>query len=313
MEQASAPLFEMASFYRFMPLKGKDLARLKEDVLNSAPPQVRGLILLSPEGINASVSAPAGHLKPFLNQIHKLFHTKGFFYKKSLSPVQGFKRFKVKIKKEIITTGNHPPLPLREGGEKTCLLDPGEWEKLLPTSQVLDVRNDYEIKMGRFKKAVDLSLKEFGHFPEKLKTARLNKKQTTLIYCTGGIRCDKALVEMKKQGFKEVYSLKGGVLNYFKHSSGKSFEGECFVFDHRVAVNQKGEASKKYRLCPHCGEAASLSLSCLHCGRPTKLCPRCQSIPSLKTCSKNCSHHFKKGHQCRKPFKATPGGSGRGT
>jgi len=107
---------------------------------------------------------------------------------------------------------------------------------------------------------------------------------------------------MKKQSFKEVYQLKGGIIKYLKEYPYKNFEGECFVFDHRAALDQILEVSTKYKLCPHCGQSADQNISCLHCSKPVKVCKKClnKKIGHLKTCSKNCAYHFRSGHSCKK-------------
>ncbi len=297
--------FEIVSFYKFLPLASSRLPYIKKKLLEQTG-SLYGLVLLSTEGINATLSGPKGGLSSFLEKIKKLLSTKeDFFYKKSLSPVKGFKKLRVKIKKEIITMDQKNFKALKP----SLFLEPGEWEKEQQKSgtQVLDIRNDYEVRLGKFKKATHLNLKEFSRFPQSLKTAALDKNKKTLIYCTGGIRCEKALSEMKRQGFQKVYSLKGGIIHYLKKYPYKSFEGDCFVFDHRVALNQEGRVCEKYRLCPHCGDAAAHSVSCLHCGRKILICRACLNKKEnrLKTCGKNCSHHFQMGHRCKKPFKTS--------
>ncbi len=296
--------YEIVSFYRFVSFSKPDLKKMRAELLQKGEKeQVVGLILLSVEGINATVSGKQGNINNYLRFIEEVTGINDFFYKKSPSAIPAFKKIRVKIKKEIIT--------FRKPGTSASFgfhdLEPDEWESMLNEEQitVLDIRNDYEVEVGQFKRAKNLGLKEFSEFSQKLESADLPKEQKTLLYCTGGIRCEKAIKEMQKQGFKEVYQLKGGILHYLKSFPDKNFEGECFVFDHRVAVDQGLKPSIKYSLCPHCGQAAGERIQCMHCRKQTKICKNClgKSLDYLMTCTKNCAHHFRLGHQCKKPQK----------
>jgi UPF0176 protein len=145
-------------------------------------------------------------------------------------------------------------------------------------------------------------MSEFTEFPDLVKNLNVEKSQPVLMYCTGGIRCEKASIEMKNQGFEHVYQLDGGILNYLEHFPNDEFEGECFVFDHRVALDQNLNPSEKYVLCHHCGQPARIQLfDCVQCGQKTVVCENCldhniQDL-SIRTCSKNCRHHYKMGHK----------------
>jgi UPF0176 protein len=115
-----------------------------------------------------------------------------------------------------------------------------------------------------------------------------------MIYCTGGIRCEKAIVEMHNQGFESVYQLDGGILNYLAKMPNRSFEGECFVFDQRTAVDQDLKPSTRFAMCPHCGQPAADKLNCLRCDAETSVCTKCQEDVHLRTCSKNCAYHHRR-------------------
>ena len=293
---------EIVSFYHFMSFPVEKLELLQQEMANKAKAQnITGLVLLSQEGINATLSGSPEQLKPYLQFVEKLIGIDQFFYKRSPVFQPAFKRMKIKIKPEIINFG-----------QKTAdfgfhNLEPEDWEAMLKEKAltILDIRNDYEVEIGQFKHAKTMDLKEFGAFPQKLKTLNLPKEQKTLIYCTGGIRCEKAIVEMKNQGFKELYQLKGGIIHYLKQFPNKSFKGECFVFDRRVAVDQNLNPSQKYATCPHCGQAGGEERECVRCGKKTKICPKClsQGQRYLQTCSKNCAHHLKIKPQIEKPAK----------
>ena len=293
--------FQIVSFYRFVSFSKTELSKIhKELIKEGTKNNIVGLILLSKEGINATLSGKKENINNYLQFIEKQKGLKDLFYKRSPSTIPAFKKLRIKVKKEIITFGkseNSASFGFHD-------LEPEEWEAMLNEEKVtvLDIRNDYEVELGQFKKAKNLGLKEFNEFSKKLQSIELSKEQKTLLYCTGGIRCEKAITEMEKQGFKEIYQLKGGIIHYLKTFSNKSFEGECFVFDHRVAVDQSLNPSQKYALCPHCGQAAGEKIKCIHCEKHTKVCKHCinKKMEHLMTCSKNCAHHFRLGHQCRK-------------
>ena len=294
--------YEIVSFYRFASFPKLKLKQMQKELLQKGEElRIVGLILLSTEGINVTVSGRKQDSEQYLREVEKITGIKDFFIKKSLSSLPAFKKIRVKLKKEIISfkkKASTADFSLHD-------LEPNEWEFLLNEKSVtvLDIRNDYEVEVGRFKKAKDLGLKEFSEFPEKIKQSSLPKEQKTLLYCTGGIRSEKAIAEMRKQGFRELYQLKGGIIHYLKSFPHKSYEGECFVFDHRVAVDQNLSPSRRYSLCPHCGQAADKKINCVHCKKPTKICKHClkKNLGHLMTCTKNCSYHFEQGHKCKKP------------
>jgi UPF0176 protein len=165
-----------------------------------------------------------------------------------------YRRWSVKLKPEIVLLkqkGIHPQGKHRH-------LSPVEWDAMLKQDDVvvLDARNDYEVALGKFSGAIDPKIKKFHQFPAFLKKADLPKEKTVLMYCTGGIRCEKALLAMEAEGFSNVYQLEGGILAYLEKFPHQAFEGECFVFDKRVAVDQNLRPSTVYRLCSGCGDPA---------------------------------------------------------
>jgi UPF0176 protein len=114
-----------------------------------------------------------------------------------------------------------------------------------------------------------------------------------LIFCTGGIRCEKGILELQNKGYNNVYQLEGGILNYIKEFPNGKFKGECFVFDHRVALDQELKPSSIYELCPHCGQPGALKITCKRCDSDKCICNECATIEFKKdTCSKNCAYHY---------------------
>ena len=295
-------MFKVSSFYKFFPIKKEELKKQQLNIIHSCKQlKIKGLVLISEEGLNTSFCGRENSMEQFKKELSALFK-QNFIWKDSYSPVLAFKRLSVKIKKEIINIGQE----CQASSENNGHLSPQEWEeKLKNSAQILDVRNKYEVELGRFQGAKDLDIDTFQEFAKKLDKLTINKEKDTLIYCTGGIRCEKAIELMKDKGFQKVYQLDGGILNYLKEFPNSHFEDECFVFDHRVSLNQNLEMGKKYSLCPHCGQPGDLAISCQHCEKPCVICKKCQKKSvHYETCSKNCSYHFKQGHVCRKKYKA---------
>lgn len=291
-------MLKVTSFYKFFPLKETELKPLQKKLTEKAENlNLKGLALLGEEGVNATFCGREKNIEMGKKSIQKLFG-KNFFWKDSYCEKWNFRQLSVKVKKEIVSLGKTYP-HLKESNQH---LSPKEWdEKIKDKVQILDVRNSYEVAIGRFKGAKDLDINSFQDFPEKLDNLKMDKTRETLIYCTGGIRCEKAIELMKERNFKKVYQLEGGILNYFKDHPEGQFEEECFVFDHRVALDQKLQASKRYSLCPHCGQPGDLLILCRHCEKQSVVCKGCKEKSlHYETCSKNCAYHFKSGHQCHR-------------
>ncbi len=298
-----ADTIAITTFYRFLPLAPEPIAALKtrlEQVAEGA--NLRGLCLLSAEGINATVSASrSADLVCFKAVVQEALELHDLQFKDSSGKKHPFREFKVKVKNEIVTLGKPgfcPTLPHNDH------ITPKQWQADIrdPDTVVLDTRNAYEIKIGKFRRAVDLGLKEFNEFPQRVKSLNANKDQRILMYCTGGIRCEKAILEMRAQGFKNVAQLEGGILNYLKEFPEHDYQGECFVFDYRVAVDQNLQATSSYRLCPHCGQPGKTAITCCKCARQEVICEACfDQNQTHPTCSKNCAHHRAVNSGSRKP------------
>lgn len=299
-------MIKVTAFYNFFQIQEIRLEKIQNLLKKEGSSlNIRGLILIGTEGINVTVAGPSDQLEQYKEKINSLFPREEFFYKDSYSNIWNFKRLSVKIKPEIVSVGK-PELLLKTKSDKNSsnYLSPEEWNREIKNqAQILDVRNNYETAIGKFQKAKELEMNQFNQFPEKIEKTSLDKNKKTIIYCTGGIRCEKALEIMKDKGFKEVYQLKGGIINYLKKKPYSLFEGECFVFDHRAAVDQKLNPSRQFSLCPHCGQPGNVKTKCSHCEKPFVACRLClDKAPSNKTCSKNCAYHFKAHHKCRKKY-----------
>ncbi|HEV2614078.1 MAG TPA: rhodanese-like domain-containing protein [Gammaproteobacteria bacterium] len=219
--------------YKFVSLD--NLASLQQD-LKAAAQNLFGTILISPEGINimlAGEHAPIRAFQAYLQQ-NPLFSD--LHYKESASDTKPFRRFWVKIKKEIIAFG----IPVDPVNQKAPYIKPSELKTRLDNHEeiyILDTRNDYEIIEGAFENTHQLNIQHFRDFPkaaESLDPALKNK--TIVTVCTGGIRCEKAAILLQQYGFEKVYQLENGILEYMKECGTAHYEGKCFVFDERVAI-----------------------------------------------------------------------------
>ena len=175
-------------------------------------------------------------------------------------------------------------------------LSPEKWNEVLKNEKdfvLLDTRNWYEVRIGTFKNAVDPKIEQFTELPEFVTEQAYPKDQKMLIFCTGGIRCEKAILDLEKRGYENVYQLEGGILNYLEKFPNDQFEGECFVFDGRVAVDQDLAPSQIYKLCPHCGQPSEVTITCARCDTEAMICRHCQEKALVgQVCSKNCAHHY---------------------
>ena len=247
-------MFEILGFYKFKKIKflKKNKLLLQNFLINK---NIRGTIIIANEGLNATISGKVDDLKLSIDKIKKILDFKKFDSEnKSKSKFQPFYKLKVKIKKEVVPIG----LSLTSKNRKDNYLDPKKWNKFIKNKNtlILDSRKPFEYKVGTFKKSINPDINNFREFPKYLN--KLNKKKPIEMFCTGGIRCEKASVFLKRKGFKNVYQLKGGILNYLKKVNIKDslWKGECFVFDNRITVKH-GLIVGTYSMCSGCRKPIS--------------------------------------------------------
>jgi len=246
--------YEVAALYQFVPLP--DFRELKDPLHKLCLDLgIRGTLLLAHEGINGTVAGSHEAIDALMTELREgtLFMGRldDLELKFSTATEMPFKRMKVRLKKEIVTLGDPQTDPLRRVG---TYVSPAEWNRLLeePGIVLLDTRNDFEVQMGTFEEAVDPRIKRFSEFKDFVKN-ELDPKQhrKVAMFCTGGIRCEKASSYMLARGFEEVFHLKGGILKYLEEvpETESRWNGGCFVFDERVAlghglVEQAGETGQ---------------------------------------------------------------------
>ncbi|MFN1581357.1 oxygen-dependent tRNA uridine(34) hydroxylase TrhO [Vibrio rotiferianus] len=244
--------YVVCALYKFVELE--NYQELREPLLALMEAHgVHGTLLLASEGINGTVAAKREGIDTLLAWLNAEPRLTGIVYKESYSDTQPFNRTKVKLKKEIVTLGVEGIDPRHVVG---TYVKPRDWNELIadPEVFVVDTRNDYEIEIGTFKGAVNPNTDTFREFPDYVKqNMDPEKHKKVAMFCTGGIRCEKSTAYMKEQGFDEVYHLEGGILKYLEEVPEEEslWEGDCYVFDGRVAVNHQLEKADYY-LCNAC-------------------------------------------------------------
>jgi UPF0176 protein len=265
--------FIVATFYHFFDfpnaadMRAPLLAELKR--LN-----IKGSLLIAPEGINGTLAGTRNAIDRYLSHLETHIVHAPFEHKESRCDRQPFARSKVRLKKEIIFMGEAVS-PQRRTGQ---YVNASDWNRIIadPGTTVIDARNAYEIHLGSFDRAIDPQTRSFSQLPDFVRgnlTPATHKKIAT--FCTGGIRCEKFSAWLLDQGFEEVYQLKGGILKYLEQvpPEHSSWQGECYVFDDRIAVGHGLTPSQTASQCPACGHA--LTPDDRQHMQPGERCPFC--------------------------------------
>lgn len=260
--------------YRFVDLPDRDALREPFRAVCKKL-GLKGTILLSFEGLNFFLAGPQESIDQYLEFLEQDPRLTQISLKYSYTEYQPFNRMNVRLKKEIISLGLDHIKPAERTGEE---ITPTEFKQWLDEGRevaIIDTRNDYEIRLGTFHNALDLNIKSFRAFPKAIESLPETMKETPVVmFCTGGIRCEKASVVMMDAGFSNVRQLKGGILGYFEEVGGEYWDGDCFVFDHRVALSAELEQADVAQ-CFACRQPVSIDeqqspdyvieVSCPHC------------------------------------------------
>ena len=246
---STLPILNIAA-YKFVRLD--ELAQRKQDLLARCEAlQLKGSILLSHEGINMFLAGETDSIRTLLTELRAQPEFSDLKTKDSFSERQPFNRMLVKLKKEIIAFGMDGIDPEQRSSPKLAATELKKWLDEGRPVKLLDTRNDYEIRLGTFVGAEKLDLDHFREFPKAVERMESEADETPIVmFCTGGIRCEKAGPYMEQRGFKNVYQLEGGILKYFEDCGGEHYDGDCFVFDQRVALDpqlNETETTQCYR------------------------------------------------------------------
>ena len=271
----------VAAFYRFAALDGLPALRLELGDLAEAQ-AVRGTILLAAEGVNGTIAGADAGVQALLARLRQVPGLERLEAKFSRSDIQAFHRLKVRLKREIVTMGEPQVQPYLASAVGTHV-PPRQWDALItdPDTLVIDTRNAYEVEIGSFEGAINPGTATFREFPQWVERelrplVEQRQPRAIAMFCTGGIRCEKATAYLQQQGFAGVHHLEGGILRYLEEIPEplSSWRGECFVFDKRVAVNHQLEPGE-HSVCHACGLPLSpadrqlanydAGVSCRHC------------------------------------------------
>ena len=264
-------MYKIFGFYKFKQIKNIKL--LKKNLENFIKEEeVRGSIIISIEGINGTISFKPTKYKKVKNKILNLLNIRKLDNENiSYYKYQAFKKGKIKIKKEVVPIG----MKLNKIVTKNKI-EPKDWNKFILKKEtvLIDTRKSFEFKVGTFKGSINPELNNFRDFPQYFKT--LQKNQNIGLFCTGGIRCEKASAYLKKKGFKNVYQLKGGIINYLDNVKKKDslWSGDCFVFDNRVSIKH-GLKPGNLKICPGCRNPIKLSERKSNFYEQGVSCPNC--------------------------------------
>ena len=266
-------MFTVFGFYKFKKINflKKNKEFLQREILKN---NISGTIILSQEGINGTIAGKRRNISQIIKSLKKVFNFKDFdSMNMSQSRFQPFHKGKIKIKNEVVPLG----LKINSNNKKLNRYISGKlWNKLISNKEtlVLDARKPFEYNVGTFKNSINPNIQNFRDFPKYLK--KIDKAKPVAMFCTGGIRCEKASIFLKRKGFKNVFQLKGGILNYLNKIEKKDslWKGECFVFDNRVSLKHKLKQGT-YSVCSGCRKPFSPKDKKSNKYEEGVSCPRC--------------------------------------
>ncbi len=257
-------IYKIISIYSFFSFQENLILELKDKLLSiENGNDLSGLLIIAQEGINGTICAEDRIVEKVLNLLRKFIGINESNIKISYSDIKIFKKLKIKIKSEIVTMGVPEINPTKDAGN---YIDAFTWNKLIKDQNtiVIDTRNHYEVSIGSFKDSINPNTKNFSEFPDWVdnnleKHLGNENPKNIAMFCTGGIRCEKATSLLKNKGYKNIFHLKGGILKYLEEISKEEslFQGECYVFDKRVSLDHELKKGS-YSICHACGMPISL-------------------------------------------------------
>ena len=266
-------MYIIYGFYKFKKIKSLKKYQLlfQKEISNN---NIKGTIILSSEGINGTIAGTKGKIRKIIKILKRQFRFKDFDSKNiSQSHFQPFHKGKIKIKNEVVPLG----LKINSNNKKLNRYISGKsWNKLISNKEtlVVDARKPFEYDVGTFKNSINPNIQNFRDFPNYLK--KINKTKPVAMFCTGGIRCEKASLFLKMKGFKNVFQLKGGILNYLNTTKKKDslWNGECYVFDNRISLKHKLKQGT-FLMCSGCRTPISIKDKKNDKYEEGVSCPRC--------------------------------------
>lgn len=281
--------YKVVLFYKYINLNDPELI-VHEHLQWCLQNDIKGRVFFANEGVNGTVSGLTDTIEKYKSHLTSYPEFKDLWFKEDCADEHAFKKMQVRLKNEIVH-GDLKDVSVDRGGKR---LAPEELLRLYSEGKdfvIVDARNWYESKIGRFKNAITPPMKNFREW-KKVVDEDLNdyKNKTVVTYCTGGIRCEKASAYLIERGFKEVYQLEGGIVNFIKKFPDTYWEGGMFVFDERRVVNPNSKEELKHiAQCHFCGEPTSYYINChnIHCDKIIVSCHRCK-VENDYCCSDDC-------------------------
>ncbi|MDP9003851.1 MAG: rhodanese-related sulfurtransferase [Verrucomicrobiota bacterium] len=281
-------VFPVILFYKYVGISDAEAFAAEQRALCSSL-GLKGRVLIASEGINGTLAGPADRVDRYVSALKANPRFSDVEIKLSAGDAGTFPKLVVKVRPEIVTLNAGPIVPDQDNH-----LSPRDWKKMLeenPDAVALDIRNRFESDAGRFENAVVCDIEHFRELPRYVEQLQNLKEKTVLMYCTGGIRCEKASTLLRSKGFGQVFQLHGGIAAYQEEFGNDHWQGECFVFDQRMTVRVE-EGLVQIGRCAHTGSATSRFVNCLHdpchklfllsaeaesANRDHRLCPECLS------------------------------------
>lgn len=276
-------------FYKYIDIS--DLKEFQSMHLNDCNSLgIKGRILIANEGINGSVSGTKEQIEQYKALLRSDSRFKDIRFKEDIGIMHPFKKMQIKIKTEIVNMNQKVNL-----SNTGPYISPKELLDIYNSNEdiiILDARNEYEARIGKFKNSINLPIKKFREFPKAIEQLQHLKEKKIVTYCTGGIRCEKATAYMKEIGFKNVFQLKDGILNFGKEFPDTIWEGKCFVFDKRL-MSKVNSSDETISNCDICNISCDLYRNCRNerCDKYIIVCPACKE-KYAGCCSKNCFNEF---------------------
>jgi len=289
--------FQILLYYWYTKIKDPEAFR-EEHHFFCLDLNLRGRIIIAPEGINGTVSGLKVDCKRYMEALKQDARFSGIEFKIEPWQTHAFKKLNVRVKPEIVNVGLPHIDPTKRTGQ---YLEPDDFLRMKDQEDtvILDVRSNYEHKLGKFKNAQTLDIDHFREFPDKLSELEHLKQKKVITYCTGGIKCEKASAFLLENGFKNVYQLHGGIIKHGLEAGGEDFEGKCYVFDNRVAVDVNQVNPRTISKCYICETTCDRMVNCANptCNLHVPICENC-----LESNQGACSEECRK-HPAKRPYK----------
>src|SRR3546814_636219 len=264
---------------------------------------LKGRVIVAPEGLNGTISGTVEACDAYMKALRAEPRFASIDFKADDVDTPSFVKMHVRHKPEIVHSGLRDPKIIDPRNKTGIHLDPVDFQRMKDRDDVvvLDVRSNYEHQLGQFRNAVTLDIENFRDFPEKINELAHLKDKKVITYCTGGIKCEKASALLLQEGFQEVYQLKGGIIKYGKETDGRDFDGKCYVFDNRIAVDINRHNPSVISICRNCGKSSARMINCANpeCNEHFAQCVDC-GWSMEGCCSDICQ-----GHPRKRPYDGT--------